>query len=98
MEEEVKAPEFILIVKNTEMFKKGGIFRNYDSFWSPVSKEEAFHIKPYDTDYIRPEHGAELLKRGIAVPVLQFDPQFVTAEEDEAIQKALVNLSKKGKK
>ena len=98
MEEEVKAPAFIRIVRDTEMFKKGGVFKNYESFWSATDSNEAFHIRPYNDDYIRPEHGLELLKRGIAVPVLQFEPQFVTVEENEALQKTLVTLSKKGKK
>ena len=98
MEEEVKAPAFIRIVKNTEMFKKGGVFKNYESFWSATDNDEAFHIRPYNDDCIRPEHGLELLKRGIAVPVVQFNPQFVTVEEDEALQKVMVNLNKKGKK
>lgn len=94
MSEVVGRPEYIIIVKNTETFKKGGVFKSYDSFWAPESAAEAYHIKPYDTDYIRNEMGTSLLEKGIAVPAVKFNPAFVTLPQNEVLTKMLAAFNK----
>ena len=94
--EEVKNPEYIIIVKNTETYKKGGVFKNYsDIFWSPKNVSEAYHVRPYDTDYIRPEAGRALIDKKIAVEAVKFNPEFVTLEQEAVLTKALADMSKK---
>lgn len=92
-------PDYIIITRNTDMFKKGGVFKNYTSFWAPqTGTADTYIVRPYDTDYISPEHGKILLEKKIAVPALQFNPQFVTLEQNEVLQKALTGMKKPAKK
>ena len=91
--EDVKSPEFIIIVKNTEVFKKGGVFKDYGAFYSP--QNDAFTVKPYDGEYIRPEQVHVLLDKKVAVEVVKFDPEFVTLEQEAVLAKALAGMNKK---
>ena len=99
-EEQVEStPEYIIITRNTDMFKKGAVFKNYSSFWSPEkSTADTYIAKPYATEYITPEHGKVLLDKKIAVPALKFNPEFVTLGQNEALLKALEPAKKVTKK
>lgn len=91
MENEAKT-EFIMIVKNTEQLKKGGVFKVYSSsFLSPANGDDnCYHIKPYDTSYLPAAMLDVLLTKKIAVPAVEFNPKYVTLEQNETLQKALV--------
>lgn len=94
-EEQTKRPEYVIIVKNTEVFKKGGVFKYYASFYAPVNTEEAYTVKPYGDEYIRHEQVDVLLEKKIAVEAVQFNPAFVTLEQNEALQNTLNSMNKK---
>lgn len=87
-------PEFVIITRNTEVFKKGGVFKNYGSFYSPGDADKAFTVKPYGDSYIRPEQVDLLLQKKIAVEAVKFQPEFVTLEQNDALQKAMSSMTK----
>lgn len=96
MNEETKQkPAYIIIVKNTEVFKKGGVLRYYDSFYAPEVTGEAYQVMPYDKAYVTHEQVQILLDKKVAVEAVQFSPKFVTVEQNEILQKALVGITKK---
>lgn len=91
--EEVSRPEYIIITRNTEVFKKGGVFRGYSSFFSP--QNDAYVVEPYGESYVRPEQVDVLLQKKVAVEAVRFDPAFVTLEQNEVLGKALEGMKKK---
>lgn len=91
--EEIKKPEYIIIVKNTEVFKKGGVFKQYGSFYAP--ENDAFTVKPYGENYIRHQQVELLLEKKIAVEAVKFNPEFVTLEQNELLTKTLAGMTKK---
>lgn len=91
--EEVKSPEFIIIVKNTEVFKKGGVFKDCGPFYS--SQNDAFTVTPYGEKYIRPEQVHVLIDKKVAVEAVKFDPEFVTLEQEALLTKTLADMNKK---
>lgn len=92
--EEVNRPEYIIIARNTEVFKKGGVFKNYTSFYAAVDGDKAFTVKPYGDPYILSEQVDVLLQKKVAVEAVKFDPEFVTLEQNEALQAALEKVNK----
>lgn len=87
-------PEFIIITRNTEVFKRGGVFKNYGPFYSPEDDDKAFTVKPYGDSYIRPEQVDLLLQKKIAVEAVKFQPEFVTLEQNDALQKVMSSMTK----
>lgn len=90
--EDVKSPEYIIIVKNTEVFKKGGVFKDCFSSYSP--QNDAFTAEPY-VERITRSQVQVLLDKKVAVEAVKFDPEFVTLEQEAVLAKALADMNKK---
>lgn len=90
--EDVKSPEYIIIVKNTEVFKKGGVFKDCFSSYSP--QNDAFTAEPY-VERITRSQVQVLLDKKVAVEAVKFDPEFVTLEQEAVLTKALTDMNKK---
>lgn len=96
--EEFAYPEFVTIIKNTEVFKKGGVFnRNGGYYYIIGGHDSAYQAKPYETT-LRMEQVKVLLDKKVAVEAVKFNPEFVTLEQNEALTQTLANLSKPAKK
>lgn len=96
MEEEKTYPQYIKMIKKTEMLKKGGILQSYSSFWSPTSNDETYYFEPYEKPYLSTEHGNALFDKGYAVEVIKFDEQYLTPEQHAELTKALKDIQKRG--
>lgn len=88
-------PAFIIITRNTEVFKKGGVFKRYESFYSPVDVNTAFVVAPYGDKYIKPEQADVLLDKKVAVAAVEFNPAYVTLEQNDVLQNALMSMNNK---
>jgi len=89
-------PDYVIITRNTEVFKKGGVFKNYSSFYAPEDAEEAYVVLPYGDLYQRHDQIKLLLDKKIAIEAVMFSPKFVTVAQNEMLVKALdASMAKK---
>ena len=93
--EEVKNPEYIIIVKNTETYKKGGVMSHNGSEAYRCEKDSStvFHVRQYAPS-ISAAQAQVLLSKKIAVEAVKFNPEFVTLEQEALLTKTLAGMNK----
>lgn len=92
-------PEFVRLSRNTELYKKGTVFKlnTLSNRYEALSRESAF------IDDV-PGFAAVIASKTVMrlpntfVPVIKFDPEYVTLDENDRLQKVLKTPVKKGKK
>ena len=93
--EEVKNPEYIIIVKNTETYKKGGVLYRFANDYAPASLwSGVFHVEQHSSR-ISAAQAQVLLSKKIAVEAVRFNPEFVTLEQEALLTKTLADMNKK---
>lgn len=98
--EEAKMPDNIIIIKNTEVFKKGGVFSRGASEYSDYSPENnnCYHTPQTCEGSITGKQVQILLDKKVAVEAVKFSPEYVTLEQNEALQKVLAAPKRVAKK
>jgi hypothetical protein len=102
MEENSTPAEYVRVERNTELFKKGAVFKLNSSYsrklYDPINKDEALIDGSH---LVEGRIGVETVARlpKVFVPVQKFNPEYVTAEENERLQAVLTKKTvKKAKK
>lgn len=88
--EEVKLAEYVRVERNTELFKKGSVFKKKEYHNYYEAKDSSVYLDD-GMRSITPRIGVDTVNRlpKVFVPVIKFNPEFVTEEENKRLQDAL---------
>lgn len=97
--DEVKTPaDFVRVERNTELFAKGTTFKNQGQYYEALDSSKAFVDGSQPGMYARVALATVQRLTKVFVPVIKFNPEYVTEEENEKLQAVLKPVTKKAVK